>query len=93
MKQLIISNYDGEYGFSYVVIDNLTEIESGNKSEQLSKYDLYAYDWYHFDSTLIDFDNNEKIQEFDMIIVCDNGSIDVYNHYCDVEKNEGEEDE
>jgi len=86
MKQLIISNYDCEYDFSYVVIDNLTEIERGNNSKQLRKYGLYDDEWYCFDDTFIDFNNNEKIQEFDMIIVCDKGFIKIYNHYCDIEK-------
>lgn len=83
MKQLIISNYDSEYGFSYVVIDNLTEIERGHNSKQLRKYDLYNDEWNWFDRSLIDFNNNEKIQEFDMIIVCDNGCIKIaYNNRC-----------
>ena len=86
MKQLIISNYDSECDFSYVVIDNLTETERGNKSKQLRKYDLYNDDWCCFDDAFINFNTNEKIQEFDMIIVCDNGFIEVYNHYQDVEK-------
>lgn len=86
MKQLIISNYDSECDFSFVIIDNLTEIERGNNSKQLRKYDLYNDEWHWFDDILIDFDNNKKIQEFDMIIVCDNGFIKVYNHYCDIEK-------
>ena len=89
MKQLIISDYVFECDFSYVVIDNLTVIEKGNKSSQLKKYGLYSdeYDW--FNDAFIDFDDNEKIQDFDMIIVCDNGSIKVFNHYRDLEKDKG----
>lgn len=85
MKQLIISNYDSECDFSYVVIGNLTEVERGNRSSQLSKYGLYDDEYCWFDRSLIDFKNNEKIQEFDMIIVCEDGFIQVYNHYRDIE--------
>lgn len=86
MKYLIISNYDCEYDFTYVVIDNSLEVERGTSSEQLRKYGLYDAEWHWFDTDLIDFNKNEKIQEFDMIIFCNDGSIKIYNHYCDIEK-------
>lgn len=35
-------------------------------------------EWLWFDEKAINFDKNPLIQEFDMIIYCDNGSISIY---------------
>ena len=78
MKQLIISNYDSECEFTWVVMDNGNEIERGHNGKELKKYGLYDEEWLWFDEKMMHFDKNPLIQEFDMIIYCDNGSIRIY---------------
>ncbi len=78
MKQLIISNYDSECGFTWVVIDNGNKIERGHNGRELEKYGLYDEEWLMLDEEMMHFDKTPLIQEFDMIIYCDNGSISIY---------------
>ena len=49
MKQLIISNYDSECDFTWIVLDNGNEIERGRNAKELIKYDLYDEEWHWFD--------------------------------------------
>ena len=82
MKQLIISNYDSETNFTWIIIDNGVEVARGGyKSNELKKYGLYDEEWLWFDEKMMHFDKNPLIQEFDMIIYCDNGSIRIYKKY------------
>lgn len=78
MKQLIISNYDSECDFTWVVIDNGNEIKKSHNARDLTKYHLYDETYCWFDESMIKFNENELIQDFDMIIYCDNGSIHIY---------------
>lgn len=78
MRQLIISNYDSSFEFTYVVIDNGNEIERGEDVRSIAKYGLYDKEWLMFAPTKIDFEDNKLIQEFDMIILCDDGDISIY---------------
>ncbi len=78
MKQLIISDYDSSCEFTYVIIDNGIEIKRGGNPKDVSKYGLYDEDWCMFNGTGIDFKENKSLQDFDMIIVCEDGCIDIY---------------
>lgn len=78
MKQLIISDYNCETNFTYVIIDDGKEIKRGLQAKTLKKYGLYDEEWLMFDRFAIDFDENKALQEFDMIILCEDGCIDIY---------------
>lgn len=80
MKQLIISNYDSATNFTWVIIDNSVEIARGHKPIQLAKFGLYDEEWHWFDEKLINFDKNNSIQEFNMVIVCEDGGINIYKN-------------
>ena len=89
MKQLIISNYDSATNFTWVVIENGIEVARGHESSELKRYTLYDEEWHWFDENLINFDTNELIQEFDMIIYCEDGTIQVHKN----DKSEHKEEE
>lgn len=78
MKQLIISDYDMEYDFTWVAIDNGKEIERGDDSKSLKKYNLYDEEYHWWSRNNIDFNRNPLIRDFDIIVVCVDGSIEVY---------------
>ena len=77
MKQLIISDYDSCTDFTFVVLDNGKEIKRSNNVLDLKEYDLIDEEWDWFDERLICY-SNTKIKQFDLIIVCDNGSIIIH---------------
>lgn len=77
MKQLILSFYDGIVGFSYVVLENGEEIERSVFEKDLEKYNLYDNEWGWSDKSLVNKEN-EKIKQFDEIIVCEDGGIEIY---------------
>lgn len=79
MRQLIISDYDMECEFTWVVIDDGKEIERGDDSKGLKKYNLYDEEYNWWNEKFIDFDKNPPIQDFDTIIVCVDGTITIYN--------------
>lgn len=78
MKQLIISNYDGCTYFTFVVLDNGNEIKRSHCELDLKEYDLIDDEWNCFDERLICF-SNTKIKQFDLIIVCDKGSVSIHH--------------
>lgn len=78
MKQLIISIYDSFCTFTYSIIEDGKEIEKSNDYLDLKKYDLLDNEWSWFDEKLIN-ENNEKIKQFDLIIVCEDGEIRIFN--------------
>ena len=78
MKQLIISIYDSFCAFTYSIIEDGEEIEKSNDYLDLKKYDLLDNEWSWFDEKLIN-ENNEKIKQFDLIIVCEDGEIRIFN--------------
>ena len=82
MKQLIISNYDSATNFTWVVIENGVEVVRGHESSELKRYALYDEEWLWFDEKLINFDDNQvlRTQDFDMIIVCEDGDINIYKN-------------
>ena len=76
MKELIISIY-GSICFTAKVIN-------GNKVEKIlihesdmDEFGLYDEEWHWFNEELINPDN-EKIKQFDRIIVCEDGGIEVF---------------
>lgn len=77
MKELIISNYDSACNFTFVVCENGIEIERSHNEYDLNKYGLYESEYLWFEEDLID-KKNEKLQQFDRIIVCEDGSINLY---------------
>lgn len=77
MKQLILSFYDGIVGFSYVVLENGKEIERSKEEIDLKKYNLYDVNWGWWDKELIN-EENEVAKQFDEIIVCEDGGIEIY---------------
>lgn len=79
MKQLIISIYDSFCTFTYLIIEDGKEIEKSNDYLDLKKYDLLDEEWSWFDEKLIN-ENNEKIKQFDLIIVCEDGEIRIFNN-------------
>lgn len=82
MKQLIISDYDSATNFTWVVIENGVEVARGHESSELKRYALYDEEWLWFDEKLINFDDNPvlRTQDFDMIIVCEDGDINIYKN-------------
>lgn len=80
MRQLIISDYDSATNFTWVIIDNIVEVVRGFKPIQLAKFGLYDKEWMWFDEKLIDFNKNKSIQDFDMIIVCEDGGINIHKN-------------
>ena len=77
MKELIISIYDSAYGFTTKILnDNKIEKVFYDESS-LVEFGLYDNEWHWFDGKLIN-PNNEKIKQFDRIIVCEDGGIDIY---------------
>lgn len=77
MKQLIISDYDSSCEFTYVVLNNGIEIERSENVRDMVKYGLYDENWNMLDP-IIDLKKNKLIQEFDMIICCVDGNIEIY---------------
>lgn len=76
-KELVISIYDSSWGFKTVILnDNEIEKIVIHKSD-LAEYNLYDKEWHWFDEKLINKEN-DKIKEFDRIIVCEDGGVDIY---------------
>jgi len=76
-KILIISKYDGGWCFTYSVLENGIENDRGREERDLEKFGLYDKEWNWFDEKYINKDNKE-IQQFDLIIFCDDGGIEYY---------------
>lgn len=77
MKTLLISTYDMEVNFQAKVLIDGKDIENYEESKELIKYDLYDFKNKWFSESLIT-ENNDKIKNFDNIIVCEDGNIDIY---------------
>ena len=78
MKQLIISNYDSNTDFTFVVLDNGKEIKRSHCELDLKEYDLIDEEWNWFDERLICY-SNTAIKQFDLIIICDNGGVSIHH--------------
>lgn len=74
---LIISIYDMGCNFKAVILkDNQIE-RTINRQYELNEFGLYDQEYCWFDGDLIT-PNNEKIKQFDKIIVCVDGTIEIY---------------
>ena len=77
MRELIISDYDGGCEFTALIIND-NKIEKRIHSQYLLEaYGLYDDEWHWFTPKLINKEN-KKIQQFDRIIYCEDGCINVY---------------
>lgn len=76
MKELIISIYGSSCFTAKVINGNQVEEVYYDESE-LTKFGLYDEEWHWFNEELINPDN-EKIKQFDRIIVCEDGGIEVF---------------
>ena len=77
MKELIISSYDSGFGFTAKVINGNQIEEVYNHESELIIFGLYDEEWHWFNEELISPDN-EKIKQFDRIIVCEDGGVEVF---------------
>ena len=77
MRELIISIYDSGYGFTAKVINGNQVEEVYCDESELTKFGLYDEEWHWFNEDLINPDN-ENIKQFDKIIVCEDGGIDIF---------------
>jgi len=74
---LIISVYDMGCDFKAIILkDNKIE-RTINRQYELEEFGLYDHEYCWFDGDLITPDN-EKIKQFDKIIVCVDGNIEIY---------------
>lgn len=88
MKQLIISDYDSATNFTWVVIEDGIEVARGYESSELKRYALCDEEWFWFDEKLINFDDDKSVirtQDFDMVIVCEDGGINIYKRNAESE--------
>lgn len=75
MKTLIISNYDGGYGFSVYDNGKTYEIEDIKKDKNHKFLDLYRLvRGYKSINTYI---KENYINDYDLIVVCENGDIEI----------------
>lgn len=77
MKTLLISTYDMECNFTTVVLNDGVVIEAFEESKELSKYNLYDNEDHWFTPKFIN-KFNTRLREFDNIILCEDGEIDIY---------------
>ena len=77
MKTLLISIYDGIVAFDAVVLNDGEVIEHFEESKELSKYNLYDNEDHWFTQKFIG-KFNTCLREFDNIIICEDGEIDIY---------------
>ncbi len=83
MKELIMSIYDSGFTFTCGVVEDNVEIERLTGEKQLSKFGLWDQEWHWFAHELIN-KNNKLIQDFDKIIICEDGDLVIYRkgeHY------------
>ena len=73
MRQLIISDYDCCTDFTFIILEDGKEIKRGKENE-LEAYGLLEDGM--FDTDLIK-SSNKLIKQFDTIVVCENGTIQV----------------
>ena len=77
MKELIISNYDSGTRFKAVIINNCI-VEREIYTEQEMKYFGLLDTDYIFSTERNINKNNETIQQFDRIICCYDGDLNIY---------------
>lgn len=78
MKQLIISDYDMECSFQFIILTDGKLTNVGEDSIDLKYFDLYDFENCWFSEALINKDN-KKIKTFKQIICCVDGTITIYN--------------
>ncbi len=74
-KELIISIYDGGWGDFTAVVLNENKIEEISKDMESS---LAKFGLYHRGDNVEVSITNEKVKQFDRIVVCEDGRIEVY---------------
>lgn len=77
MKELIISNYDSGTRFKAVIINNCIVEREIYTEQEMKHFNLLDTDIIFNRETKIN-KNNNKIQQFDRIICCYNGDLDIY---------------
>lgn len=82
MKELIISIYDSGCEFTIVILKNDEVIYNSNNLKDLRKYKLVNEEWNLFDRKAIN-EYNADITQFNRIIICEDGDIEIYSKLFD----------
>ncbi len=78
MRELIISDYDSSCGFTAKILDDNKVERTIEDPEEMIEFGLYDVEWGLFSESSINT-NNDRIKQFDRIIVCQDGDINIYN--------------
>lgn len=82
MKELIISIYDSCYDITTVILKNGDVIYNSNNLKDLKEYKLVDEEWNLFDRKGIN-EYNTDINQFNRIIICEDGDIEIYSKVFD----------